>query len=132
MPLTKMTPFRNAGGEDLFILHYWRGNGRLWKVFWIYGLLISTVLSIVCFLALLTESSSIQQAALFLAFAYTFWISVSVTRCADNVDSSFLSLIARGLTSLWAFCILLVLGSLQIRLLGSYILGLSEWYAQIE
>lgn len=99
--------------------YYWRGHGRLWKAYWLYGVLGSNLLALI--LVLLMERSALGSAwfqmVLLLLAAYTIWIVVSVWRCAFNVDKPTYGHMARALTVAWAINALLVLGFLELEFL---------------
>lgn len=99
--------------------YYWRGQGPLWKVYWLYGVLGSNVLALVLFL--LMQRGAIDsvwfQLVLLLLAAYTVWIVVSVWRCAFNVEKPMYGHMARALTVAWAINALLVLGFLELQIL---------------
>lgn len=65
----------------------WRGNGPLWKIFWIYGVAVSVGL------AALIATAAFQKwvgrpdliAMLVGLVVYTIWVVVSIWRCADNI-----------------------------------------------
>ena len=108
----------------LLIERAWHGQERLWKVFWIYGLLGSFVLQAVnASLALLLGFSVAGGAALpYLAWrilhptiqgiliAYSLWVALVVWRCAFNVEKRFWGIIARGVVvlSVIAACVRLM------------------------
>jgi ABC-type sugar transport system permease subunit len=97
--------------------YYWRGHGRLWKVYWLYGVLGSNLLVLV--VLLLMQRSAIGsawfQVVLLLLAAYTVWIVVSVWRCAFNVENPLYGHMARALTVAWAINALMVLGFLELQ-----------------
>jgi hypothetical protein len=99
--------------------YYWRGRGRLWKVYWLYGVLGSNVLVLI--LLFLMRQSALGtiwfQLVLLLLAAYTVWIVVSVWRCAFNVEQPMYGHMARALTAAWAINALLVLGFLELEFL---------------
>lgn len=70
-----------------FIGEYWRGKGALWKVFWLYGVLLSTGLAAIIATAGLLGWVALPGLIAMLAglAAYTGWILVSVWRCAENI-----------------------------------------------
>jgi ABC-type sugar transport system permease subunit len=100
--------------------YYWRGEGPLWKVYWLYGVLGSNILTLI--LVFLMQEGAIAsgwfQLVLLLLAAYTVWIVVSVWRCAFNVQNPTYGHMARALTVAWAINALLVLGFLELRVLG--------------
>ena len=99
--------------------YYWRGRGPLWKVYWLYGVLGSTVLALILFL--LMQRGAIDsvwlQIVLLLLAAYTVWIVVSVWRCASNVENPLYGQMARALTVAWAINALMVLVFLELHFL---------------
>jgi hypothetical protein len=100
--------------------YYWRGHGPLWKVYWLYGVLGSTALTLIL-LFLLRGGAADRvwfQLVLLLLAAYTVWIVVSVWRCAFNVKNPTYGHMARALTVAWAINALLVLGFLELQVLS--------------
>jgi hypothetical protein len=95
--------------------YYWEGKGPLWKVYWIYGVLLSVVLAAIVAAAGLRHWVSLPALiAMVVGLAiYTGWILVSVWRCADNIEGRPLGLepdvwssLARALTVGWAINVL--------------------------
>ncbi len=99
--------------------YYWRGQGPLWKAYWLYGVLGSSVLAGI--LLLLMQRSAPAggwfQLVLLVLVAYTVWIVISVWRCAFNVENPVYGHMARALTVTWAINALLVLGFLELQFL---------------
>jgi hypothetical protein len=99
--------------------YYWRGEGPLWKVYWLYGVLGSNVLALI--LLLLVRADAVAtlwfQIVWLLLAAYTVWIVVSVWRCAFNVENPMYGHMARALTVAWAINALMVLGFLELEFL---------------
>jgi ABC-type sugar transport system permease subunit len=99
--------------------YYWRGQGPLWKVYWLYGVLGSNVLAAI--LLLLMQRSGLGggwfQVVLLLLAVYTVWIVISVWRCAFNVENAAYGHMARALTVAWAINAVLVLGFLELQFL---------------
>ena len=99
--------------------YYWRGQGPLWKAYWLYGVLGSNVLAGI--LLLLMQRSAPAggwfQLVLLVLVAYTVWIVISVWRCAFNVENPVYGHMARALTVTWAINALLVLGFLELQFL---------------
>ncbi len=94
-----------------FVEHYWRGQGPLWKIYWLYGVLGSSILTAVITVALVSHwvGPAGSWAALGAAALYTVWILVGTWRCAYNVSGEPLgmsrdgwALLARMLTVAWA------------------------------
>ena len=95
--------------------YYWRGNGPLWKIFWIYGVAVSVGL------AALIATAAFQKwvglpgliAMLVGLVIYTIWVVVSIWRCADNIqgrpsgfDPALWSSLSRALTVAWVINVL--------------------------
>jgi len=99
--------------------YYWRGQGPLWKVYWLYGVLGSFVLALI--LLFLMQRGAMDsvwfQLVLLLLAAYTVWIVVSVWRCAFNVENPMYGHMARALTVAWAINALMLLVFLEIEFL---------------
>lgn len=100
--------------------HYWRGEGPLWRVFWLWGVVGSWILA-----GLFVGAANRfgMTLPLFLATAvimtaYTVWILGSVWRCAANVASPQWTPIARALTVAWALNVLLVGAFLGLDLIA--------------
>ena len=94
-----------------FVTYYWQGKGPLWRVYWLYGVLASTVLAALIAAAGLRHWVALPgliATLVGLAF-YTGWILVSIWRCAENIagrpfdiDPSLWTWLARWLTVAWA------------------------------
>jgi hypothetical protein len=99
--------------------YYWRGQGPLWKVYWLYGVLGSNVLAVI--LLILMQRGGLAggwlQLVLVALVAYTVWIVISVWRCAFNVENPVYGHMARALTVAWAINAVLVLGFLEVEFL---------------
>jgi hypothetical protein len=69
-------------------MRYWRGEGPLWRLYWIYGVLISTAGGTLIMTATLYHLFSpwLILALVLLGLAYTVWILVSTWRCAFNIE----------------------------------------------
>lgn len=94
-----------------FVGRYWRGEGPLWKIYWLYGVLLSVALAAVIAVAGLGHWVRLPGLIAMLAglAIYTGWILVSVWRCAENVeggpfdyDPALWTSLARVLTVAWA------------------------------
>jgi hypothetical protein len=80
-----MASTESSGGP----LRYWRGEGPLWRLYWIYGVLASTAGGTILLIATLYRLVSpwvILLLAL-LGLAYTVWVVVSTWRCAFNIEN---------------------------------------------
>jgi hypothetical protein len=92
----------------------WRGEEPLYKVFWVYGVVVSFIMAIFFGAALYAKRAGLQEALLVLFAVYTIWILVSVWRCAKNTQEAYWGLLARQLTVIWAGNALMLLFFLQI------------------
>lgn len=106
-----MTISQSQGGLAAELRHYWHGEGPLWKLYWIYGVLLSTVGGATIAGAALQRAVPVPMLVLLLAVAlvYTGYILVSIWRSAFNIESDPLGIdreawgwIARVLTFGWA------------------------------
>jgi hypothetical protein len=101
------------------VIHYWRGDGPLWRVYWLWGVLGSLVLAGAFGWGVVTYGVTwgyVLIAALVMG-AYTTWILVSVWRCAPNARQEHWGQAARMLTAAWALNVILVGAFLAIDLL---------------
>lgn len=105
------------------IAWYWQGAGPLWRIYWIYGVLGSTVLAGLYWGTILTGVVWPRQALLLVLAGYTVWIVVSVWRCAPNAANPLYGQLARVLTIAWAANALLLLLFLELDLLGRLVPG---------
>jgi hypothetical protein len=90
--------------RTVFIVDAWKGRDRLWRVFWLYGVLTSALITGV-FLWLISSDTAgfgLRQLLLAAFVPYTAWILVSVWRCAFNARNEVWGHIARALTIAWA------------------------------
>lgn len=99
---------------------YWGGEGPLWEVFWIWGVVGSWILAALFLAAVLTMGISwgLFLVTAIVMLAYTVWILVSVWRCAENASEEHWGAIARALTVAWALNVILVGVFLGLDLLG--------------
>lgn len=96
----------------------WHGQEPLWKVFWIYGVVVSSLVIALYASAIYSGHRPLQQVVLVVFAAYTAWILVSVWRCAENVRERFWGLLARLLTVAWAGNTIMVVLFLELDLLN--------------
>lgn len=102
------------------IVYYWRGEGPLWRVYWLWGVAGSLMLAGLFGWGLLGYGVSwgyVLIAGVVMGL-YTVWILVSVWRCADNVREARWGDAARMLTAAWALNVVLVGLFLIFDLLG--------------
>lgn len=106
-----MTTTRSHDGIVGELRRYRHGEGPLWKLYWIYGVLLSTLGGAFILAATLQRALPVPVLALLLAVAlvYTGAILVGIWRCAFNItgdpfdiDREAWGWIARVLTIGWA------------------------------
>lgn len=106
-----MTYSQSHGGPVNDLRHYWHGEGPLWKLYWVYGVLISTLGGAAILTAVIERAIPwpLLVPVLAIAMIYTAFIQISVWRCAFNISSDPLGIdrdawgwIARVLTVGWA------------------------------
>lgn len=97
----------------------WRGDERLWSVFWLRGVVFSLVLIVAFGLSVLRGDVLFQQILLVAFGAYTAWVLVLIWRCSDAADP-FWGVLARVLTAFWAANAGLVVVAVQLELLVRY------------
>ena len=78
-----------------WIKRAWRGEERLWKVFWVYGVLLAAGLSIAAFIAKILLGPVGYIVLAVVRIAYSIWLLVAQWRCAFNVEWTFWGYIAR-------------------------------------
>lgn len=103
----------------------WRaftGRAALGRVFWVYGVLVSSGLALLFLLAREAQRADVQQFLLVLMLIYTGLIQVAVWRCAEHAAPPWAQ-VARALTVAWALNVLLLIGFLQIDLLAAWLGG---------
>ncbi len=101
--------------------HYWRGEGPLWRVFWLWGVLGSWILFGLFTLAIREVGLTwpLFSIAAAVMIPYTTWILASVWQCAHNVGNYVWSNVARFLTGVWALNVGVVGGFLLVELLSA-------------
>lgn len=103
----------------------WRalaGRAPLGRVFWIYGVLVSSGLALLFALAREAGRADLQQLLILVFLPYTAGILVAIWRCAEHASPPWGS-IARALTVAWALNTLLVIAVLQIDLFAAWLGG---------
>ncbi|MEX1081410.1 MAG: hypothetical protein WD382_00885 [Halofilum sp. (in: g-proteobacteria)] len=103
------------------LMYYWRGEGPLWQVFWLWGVLGSWILFALFALAMrqLGLSWPLFLASAAIMIPYTGWILTSVWQCAHNLKGHyFWSNAARFLTGIWSLNVGVVGGFLLIKLIS--------------
>lgn len=101
-------PHPGIAGE---LRRYWHGQGPLWKLYWIYGVLLSTIggTALLAGTVQRTLPLPLLVAALAAGLVYTGFILVAIWRSAFNIGGSPLGIdreawgwLARVLTFGWA------------------------------
>lgn len=101
------------------VLTYASGEGPLWKVFWLYGVIPSNVLwAVTLYMVWAQVPVAAISFALAILLVYTGWIVVAVWQCADNVQDERYGVVARWLTVAWAINTILVVLFLQLNILA--------------
>jgi hypothetical protein len=95
-----------------WIISAWRGEERLWKVFWIYGVLLSIILTVIQFVALKFGAVA-NITLLVIRIIYSIWLLVAQWRCAFNAKWTVWSYVIR------IFIILGILGFVLGFVFGS-------------
>lgn len=101
----------------------WRaltGRSGLGRVFWVYGVGVSTGLALLFVMAREAGRTELQQLLLLVFPAYTAGILVAVWRCSGNAAAPW-GQFARALTVAWALNTLLLIGFLQVELLMAWL-----------
>lgn len=106
-----MSASRSHRGLYDELYHYWQGEGPLWKLYWIYGVLLSSVGGAAILGAVIQGALPVPILIILLAVAliYTGYILISIWRSAFNIESDPLGIdrdawawLARVLTVGWA------------------------------
>jgi uncharacterized membrane protein len=78
-----------------FVSAWFLGEARLWKPFWLGGVLVGFLVSLA--MSLLALAGIVGSVASFvLAAAYGIWLAVAIWNCAYNVDWEWWGHIARA------------------------------------
>ena len=102
------------------IVAYPAGEGQLWKVFWLYGVIPSNILVAAILLLLwLDRATDVISLLLVLLLLYTTWIVISVWNCSHNVKvENYYGVLARWLTVAWALNTVFFVIFLGLDLIG--------------
>ncbi len=99
-----------------FFLRAWRGEEPLWRVFWVYGVVVGIVITIVDSV-LSSFIHGIAYAPFFIfMLAYTVWNIVATWRCAFNAKRRLWGYIARVIMATSSIVVLL---SLLLMIFGA-------------
>lgn len=96
------------------ILKSWRGNERLWRVFWIYNFILGGLINYGFTKVGESENLVLLLVYSIFALAYMVWVLVSLWRCAFNANWQIWGYIARVLVVLMV--VFLALGFAEIFL----------------
>ena len=85
---------------EFFFLNYWHGKERLWKAFWLIGILGRIlVATFVIIFAIIGKSIGLTWSIAILSFLfisiYIIWSFVSIWRCAFNTQNKNWGYVAR-------------------------------------
>ncbi len=109
--------------QNNVILYYLNGEGPLWKVFWLWGVVLSWALFGLFYLAAtnigITWGLFIVSGLIMLP--YSVWLLVSIWMCADNTGYDFWGRASRFLTIIWS----LNIGGVAGFLLTDLVIGWS-------
>lgn len=86
------------------VMYYLRGEGPLWKLFWLWGVVGSWILFALFLLAVQTWGITwgLVVVSGVVMMPYSVWILASVWQCAQNVNNDLWGNLARFLTLVWA------------------------------
>jgi hypothetical protein len=84
-----MTVIESHRGPVDELRRYWRGEGPLWKLYWLYGVLLSTIGGAIMLGAVLERALPVPVLVLMLGLAlvYTAYIQISIWRSAFNINT---------------------------------------------
>lgn len=99
----------------------WHGEQPLRTVFWSYGVLTSSALSVLYALSIYGGQTGLQQALLPFLAGYTFWMLVSLWRSSKPVMNTLWGALARQLAVVWALNVIMILTFLQFELVEEYL-----------
>ncbi len=107
-----------------WILRSWRGEERIWKVFWIYGLLLGILLSVINDIAVTSIGEFLDVPFLVFTIIYAIWIIVSAWRSAFNLEWTYWGYIVR---------ILIILGIIfNILRFSAPYLPIKDWIKAMD
>ena len=95
-----------------FIGRSLRGEEDLWKVFWLYGLMLGYGLQFVVTEYVLPMGGNVTLAGIGFEFLYQLWLFIALWRCAFNADWSIWGYILRTLQALTVLA--LIIGALAL------------------
>jgi len=95
----------------------WRGEERLWKVYWIYGWVVGVVFNII---SNVIENKIGTILLGVVAIIYLIWLLVAEWRCAFNADWKFWSYVVRVLVIICVIGFILAIG---LAIVGLFVGG---------
>jgi hypothetical protein len=104
-----------------FVVRVWRGQKPLGAVFWAYGVLVSAGLSGLFLLTQARDNLAGQQMVILLLAIHTWWILGSIWRSAARANDNYLHGCARAMTLAWGINAVLLLGFLEVDLIGRFL-----------
>ena len=84
------------------IIKSWQGSERLWRVFWVYGVIVSLAFAMLGAIIISKHIRSLLIPMAILYNAYLIWFYVSAWRCAFNCDRAIWGYFTRVLVVLSA------------------------------
>jgi hypothetical protein len=116
------TPAATRFADQFFApeLSAWRGQQPLWKVFWLYGVVVSSALIGTYLFAFVVDQVALRQILVICFAPYTAWLLVSIWRCANNTHELLWSTLARFLTVAWACNAGLAVIFVEMNLIAHY------------
>ena len=99
-----------------WIKRAWRGEERLWKVFWIYGVLMGIVFGLVGPIARSAFGNIGFIVALVIQVIYWIWLLVAQWRCAFNAEWQIWSYVVR-------IFVVISLSAIPLALFGGVMIG---------
>jgi hypothetical protein len=78
-----------------YILSSFNGHEKLWMAYWVNFFAINSAVSNLAEIFVINESVTIQIIALIVSLAVLIWSTVSVWRCAFNVENHYWGYVAR-------------------------------------
>lgn len=100
----------------------WRGEASIAGVFWLYGVLGSTMFGSLYARSVLLGQHLLEQALILLLCVYSVWLPVALWRCAQRSDSPW-SVPACWLSLAWGLNAFFLLIFRELDLIALYIAG---------
>ena len=97
-----------------FIKYYWNGNGKLWIIFWVYGMPVTLIIFFIT--RVLFERMSLYSIFLYfiLIVISNFWWSVSCWKCSKNSRNIWQYLTKIYIVLMWINLALILFGGFSI------------------